>query len=335
MNNNSSDSNNKVIGENTNKYRDYLPENRFPEESMVNNPEKSPLVNNDDDLKIKLCKAYIGDKYPDFEQGGFSFYTFIFGWAYYLYRRMYKIGLIAAGVGILFLFIQLYYNMFLASMLSLALNLFLAFNFKKWYMLEVSKRVDDILLKYKDLSEEELILKVSKCGGVDFKGIIFGIIYLIFVYVLSNFLMINSLNGDYIQLSRETISNFSEGYETTYFKGGHEFNSINFTYNGGTDKCILTYEIIDGYALKDYNSVFDAAEGYYSEILNVNSNLLEKSEINNIEFWNYSVNNETFYAFTTGKNTAKVLKFDIERNKTGKCLEYKDNIFNNVHYMGK
>lgn len=205
-------------------------------------------------------------------------------------------------------------------------------------MQAVTERVDNFIKKQPDASETELILKATKDGGVDFKAIILVVLYNVLIFLLFVAFVFKSvlmpLSKDFVQLPREAMSNFSQGEQKTYINRGHEFNSVSFYYNDNFESCTFTYEFItDGYTLANYDSIKSASSAYYSEVLNVSSNLLEKGKVNGIEFFNYSIDNKIFYAFTSSKTNAVVLIFNNERGND-KCLTYKEDIFNHVHYRG-
>lgn len=122
------------------------------------------ITNNDDDL----INTYMGKNAEKLKDGGISGYTLLFGPIYILYRKMWLLGLISAGIIILA-------NIFLKSyslIVLLVISIILSFKFKDLYLNYVKEKVNKIKRENIGKSKEELMIICSKKGGTSLLPVI-------------------------------------------------------------------------------------------------------------------------------------------------------------------
>ena len=113
--------------------------------------------NNDEDLR----RAYIGNKYLDFKNGGVSFLSLFVGPLYLVYRKMYLIGF-------LWLIISNILTLFLPAIGMFAhagMAIFMLIKFKDLYLKHVDKKINEIKIMNSNVSHSNLIDICSKKGG--------------------------------------------------------------------------------------------------------------------------------------------------------------------------
>ena len=124
----------------------------------------------------------MGKNAEKLKDGGISGYTLLFGPIYILYRKMWLLGLISAGIIILA-------NIFLKSyslIVLLVISIILSFKFKDLYLNYVKEKVNKIKRENTDKSKEELMIICSKKGGTS----LLPVIALIIIYGISLYITI-------------------------------------------------------------------------------------------------------------------------------------------------
>lgn len=155
--------------------------------TTLNNNQDNSIVNvfnGDNSNNIKYIKAFIGDKYNEFVNGGISWCCFLFGYIYIVYRKMYGYAII---VFFLSFFINLFSNLFLTSIVWI----FIAFRFKDKYVLYVNNQVNEIKKACSNASEEELLLICKEKGGTNILMVILVIILTIVIRYIAYYLSQN------------------------------------------------------------------------------------------------------------------------------------------------
>ena len=188
---------NEIICSNCGYNRNNLPEqdNQFATRNIgVYNP--NPVDQKEVDRKLEnqkefdeLVQIYIGNKYYNFRKGGFSLCAFLFGPLYFLYRKLYAVGvllmLMIAGINVFFSittqgrfdnvknFQQLIHlkgfstYLIITISVSFIISLFLGLTFKKFYFNEVVERVGKIKQENPDLGFNQLTQIVKRKGGTN------------------------------------------------------------------------------------------------------------------------------------------------------------------------
>lgn len=149
-----------------------------------------------------LTEIYIGNKYYNFKKGKFSWCAFFFGPLYYMYRKLYSVGIITYIIEALITgFCYLTYTtplkfLILYSILSLIFRIFIGITFKKFYFNEIIERVAKIKHKNPDLGFNQLSEYTRKKGGTNI---------LIVVIIITITLIIFAIITSYIITTLESI----------------------------------------------------------------------------------------------------------------------------------
>ena len=137
----------------------------------------------------ELVEIYIGNKYYNFRKGGFSWCAFFLGPLYYLYRKLYAVGillfLMLGGINYFFTIttqgrfdnvrdfkelikmqgFNTYMIIYLAT--TFIFYLFLGLTFKKFYFNEVVERIGKIKQENPTLGFNQLTQLVKEKGGTN------------------------------------------------------------------------------------------------------------------------------------------------------------------------
>ncbi len=114
-------------------------------------------INSDEDY----TKAYVGPYYKQIKSEQFNIFALLFGPLYLIYRKLYFKAFIIIFLEIV---LQDIYSP-LSTFITLVINIYLSFNFKKIYFNEVEKRVSEIRTLNEDKTSTEIIKILSKKGG--------------------------------------------------------------------------------------------------------------------------------------------------------------------------
>lgn len=117
----------------------------------------------------ELVEIYIGPKSYNFQKGSFSWCAFFLGPIYFMYRKLYGVGII---VYIINAIIQGFANLtnmniYINLGITLVVQLFLGITFKKFYYNECIERIAIIKKKNPDLGFNQLTELVKRKGGVN------------------------------------------------------------------------------------------------------------------------------------------------------------------------
>lgn len=163
----------------------------------------------------ELVQIYIGDKYYNFRKGKFSWCAFFLGPLYFLYRKLYAVGvmLMLMNIGINAFFTittQGRFNnvrnlqelihlkgfstyLIISTIVSLSISLFLGFTFKKFYFNEVVERIGKIKQDNPELGFNQLTQLVKQKGGTNILApillILLPLILLIILILISIFIL--------------------------------------------------------------------------------------------------------------------------------------------------
>ena len=170
-------------------FPDLKKEKKQKEKKEKKKPEKKEErfvpeeVKDDIDEDDPYMQAFIGEDYKWVAQRPFNIYALLLSWVYFLYRKVYAIGimgLVVTGA------ILVTYPIIMVPYIVLSM-VFSGLFFNKIYLNRVESKVSKIKILYSDLSEEEKLLKCKKAGGVNV--ILPLLIFAIFLIVLlSNYI---------------------------------------------------------------------------------------------------------------------------------------------------
>lgn len=143
--------------------------------------------------KEDLIKLFVGNNYNKISSFKFSFPTFFLGPIYLLYRKQYLVSLAWIIFIILLNIIIPRYAFILLILFSLIFSYF----FNEYYILDVSKKIDDILNNSSYTSDYELEKIIKKTGGITIGPFvvllsIFFVFAIIFLYIM----IIDYLNSE-------------------------------------------------------------------------------------------------------------------------------------------
>ena len=133
-------------------------------------------------FKIRCLKMYLKTEYENVTTGSFSLYAMIFSWIYFIYKKMYLIGIVGlmiAGVLVIYQRVILIIYAILSMILS---GIF----FNKIFNHVVTKKVDKIVSSN---NNQQKVLKLIKIASADNIVLTLGIyfIFLVIVILLSAF----------------------------------------------------------------------------------------------------------------------------------------------------
>lgn len=176
-----------------------------------NGMPQNNYINNED-----LIDSYIGKNADKLKNGGFSVNTFFFGSLYVLYRKMWLLGFIWLAVNMIA-------NMFLesiASVITIAANIIISMQFKKFYLKHVEEQVDKIKAENPGKTKEQLMMICSQKGGTTLVPVIIAIIFYGIVFFIAFTVVFDILDE-----ARENAQNSQYDYNNT---------STNITNGTGT-----------------------------------------------------------------------------------------------------
>lgn len=146
--------------------------------SASDDQEKDFDLLNDDDNDVEIdnvslddsndepdfLECFIGEDYNLIKKSKFNIYSFIFNYIYFIYRKMYLIGILGLGVTLLVaIFLSNYFTIFiLISMIVMGLF------FNKIYVFYANMKIDKILKQYSGSDNYTLKKICAEKGGVNF-----------------------------------------------------------------------------------------------------------------------------------------------------------------------
>ena len=127
-------------------------------------------------LKPRCIKAYLMNDYKAVMNGGFNIFALLFSWIYYIYKKMYLIGIIGLIIiGILFI-----YNKIVLIIYMVVSMIISGIFFNKMHLWYTKKKVDKILRNTENPKEA---IRLSKKAGRE-NIILTLIIYFIFLIAI-------------------------------------------------------------------------------------------------------------------------------------------------------
>ena len=279
--------------------------------------------------EIKIAKEFVGPSYQKITMAPFSFAGFIFGSLYFLYRKMYLIGII---IFIIDLVLQNLLKAPISYIAVLIFHLVIALIVNQLYLKIVSKRIQKIIKQNPKKNEYEISQIAKKRGGTSLllaiiisMGLSFVASATFGIYKLSNFLDKFTTN-----LNNSPNTEYKGVLVYEPFAIDKTFNiSIPAAFSNKSSNNILTYEYIpnpDG-ILNSCELSFGAIKGYTSgETLikqiaqfNNDSEGVTTLESKNITWYNFYTENNLeriYYRGTTINNKALLLSYSIGQDVT-------------------
>lgn len=134
----------------------------------------------------ELVEIYIGPMYYNFKKGTFSWCAFFLGPVYFMYRKLYSVGI---TIFIMEALIQLFaklvnMRLYIYSIICIIIQIFLGITFKKFYFNEAMEKVGQIKKNNPDKGYNQLIEIVKKSGGTNPTFAIIATIPLILLIVM-------------------------------------------------------------------------------------------------------------------------------------------------------
>ena len=182
----------------------------------------------DDDT---LIRAYVGNNYDNIKKQSFSFATFFFGPIYFLYRKLYILGLCYIILSVIL------------SPIAIILHIGISIGFKYIYFNTVKKRVDKIKLENKNMDKETILNICKKKGGVNILIAIICIIIPI-VLIVTNIITTTSSNTN-------TLEDNDNYYNVTE---NNEFSIQNLSYTIPQGFNAYDYDFLKRYSLYTDNN---------------------------------------------------------------------------------
>lgn len=283
--------------------------------NFVSNRNYNDNLDSDD----ALVKAYIGKNADKLMNGGFSLNSFFLGPIYALYRKMWLLGLIL----LISSFVVTIFLQSISSFVLPAINIFVAIQFKKFYLKDVEEKVQKIKNQNSGKSKEELILICAQKGGTAMWPVIVAIILYIF------YIMILTLGVAYTLLyNDEKIDELSFSVPTDFEASPYETDNYK-AYNHN-----LCYFNITTTNSTYYDSTRDYLESMYSSSEDEVSKITSKNINGNI-WYNMSVKSSyitDYYYATIYNNKIYAVEFSIPNDDNGNCSEAHEDIIESLEF---
>lgn len=291
-----------------------------------------------------LINAYIGKNADKLKNGGFSVNTFFFGNIYVLYRKMWMLGIV-------WFLVSMIISMFLSSLsgvLTLAANIFISTQFKKWYLKHVEEKVDKIKADNPNASYEQLLVICTKKGGTT----IIPVIIFIVLYIVAIGVIIFTVSGTIEEAIKKT-NRYDNIYNNNYsVTGSGDIGNLSLTIPSSFEKGSYSSNSYLSYSLYDYNSndycrievstmdsrYYDSINAYLEDnvyyTINDTVSSVEQKNINSNN-WVYmsvkSANNTTYYYASEDNDKIYEIEFSITED-SGKCSSAHTSIINSLEF---
>lgn len=304
-------------------------------QTSQNNVAHTNDIINDDEL----IDSYIGKNADKLKKGNFSVNTFLFGFFYTLYRKMWLLSIIWIVVCIIA-------DIFLPSITSyvaLFINVIISIQFKKVYLKYVREQVDKIKTENPGKTKEQLMMLCSQKGGTTLLPvIIIAILYTILLVfgILGSLDEIDNNNTDNTNSSSTTVGStekigdlnitipsmlIANSYSNDTYK------SYRTSYDV-TDSCNLTLSIRDNSYYNDAKQYLEKSV-YYSST-DTYSGISQKKLNNNVWYYvdvNKSYVQEHYYSILKNKKIYEV-QFSIINDNNKTCSSAYNTVINSLKF---
>lgn len=271
---------------------------------------------NDSGNEDKYVKAYVGPNYEHIKRDTISIPTIIFGPLYFLYRKLYKQGIIFL---ILTIIPDLFLKSNLATIVSLGIRIFYTLKFKDMYFKHAEEKVEKIKQENLDKTTNELFDICNKTGGTSLNFI--KIIIAIAIVIIITFVILGIVTNN-------TYQKNTEQYIT------HENSNIKYkipldferTFDGNNYK---TYQysnndVICNVTVLNLTTTYSTAEEYINKTHTLHYRDQQETPVQEIVFnnniWKYKkitspTRTDTFYAKKDTSNDIYIVKtYDYHYN---------------------
>lgn len=288
-----------------------------------------------------LINAYIGKNADKLKNGGFSVNTLFFGNIYVLYRKMWMLGIV-------WFLVSMIISMFLSSLssvLTIAANIFISTQFKKWYLKNVEEKVTKIKAENPNASYEQLLAICTKKGGTTIiPVIIFLVLYIVAIGVIIFTVLenIDSVKKKYDNIYNNNssvtgsgnIGNLSLTIPSSFEKGNYSSNSY-LSYSlydyDSNDYCRIEVSTMNS---RYYDSINEYLEDNVYYTINDIVSSVEQKNINSNNWIYMSVkntNNTTYYYASDFNDKIYKIEFSINKD-SGKCSSAYNSIINSLKF---
>lgn len=292
-----------------------------------------------------LINAYIGKNADKFKNSGFSVNTFFFGNIYVLYRKMWMLGIV-------WFLVSMIISMFLSSLssgLTLAINIFISTQFKKWYLKHVEEKVAKIKTDNPHASHEQLLMICTQKGGTTIIPVIIFIVLYIAIFVIAFLIVLGTLETD-----KENANNYDDLYNNNSSDviGSGDIGNLSLTIPSSFEKGSYNTDSYLSYSLYDYNSndscritisttssrYYDSVNAYLEDNVYYSASdtvsLIEQKNINSNNWAYMSVKksyNTTYYYAGEDNDKIYQIEFSITED-SGKCSSAHTSIINSLKF---
>ena len=304
----------------------------------MNNQNFNNTINDDD----YLIDSYIGKNADKLKDGKFCVNTFLFGFVYALYRKMWLLGFSwLAAAYILNIFLSSF-----SSFIMIVFGIVISIEFKKLYLKNVREQVNKIKENNKDKSLQELANICRKKGGTTVVPVIIFVVFYVIIIALLTFSTVlissnktgTSKNDTNSNKSQKNINDnkyynlelkIPEGFES------EPYNSNNYRtyYAIELDNYFCSIDIKSDKSTNDFSDAKKYLENnaYYSEE-DKYSGITEKN-INNKTWYFASVeyNNSIHYYYSISDNKRLyIIDYWINDDTNKKCSSMHDEFINSL-----
>ena len=275
--------------------------------------------------KEELIKEYVGKEYNKIKNTKFSIPTFLFVPFYFLYRKLYTIGL-------LWLLLIIIFSWIFPTILFF-ISLILSTTFTYIYLSVVTKKVEEIKKENKNLDKDTIKQRCKTKGGVNYIIPIILIILVCSIIITSTYILI----PNYIEPkpskkdTTDSIKNISYTIPKGFTKSKYESeNYKSYSYTKDDKYCNIGIEAYD------YKSLYKDAEEYIKANVYVSAedtiNPIDKITLNNTTWIHMSTENEyqtkDIYAKKEGNTFYKIETRNTKYQPS--CTEEYQKILNSI-----
>ena len=169
-----------------------------------------------------LLRSFIGEKYDKFKDKKFFIPAFLFGGLYYIYRKIYGLGIILYVVTmfVTLWLSQIISNIFLILLLHILISVVYGISFGTIYIKFSNKKVNNIR-KQKSKNEENLLKICESKGRTSFLGVV--IIIILFAILPNN--IISRFENNSMSLTSEYDLETKISDKASEYNGGMSINT--------------------------------------------------------------------------------------------------------------
>lgn len=159
---------------------------QYQQENNIMNSQGNQFSSNSN---LDLLQFFIGDNYNKITTKPFSFAGAIFGGLYFIYRKMYLVGIVLYILQCFLLYLNL--NIYIAISISLIMMILMGIFVNKIYLNYAKKRVNKIILENPGRTQNDLSMICIKKGG---KNGIFKVLLIAFITAICTNFIISKFN---------------------------------------------------------------------------------------------------------------------------------------------